>query len=276
MGDFDLQLFLNKLAELSAEYLPKLLLATVTLLVGLQIINAVVKLVNKQLKKRDLDESLRGFLSSIFGWALRIALFLSIASMLGVAITSFLAILGAAGLAIGLALQGSLANFAGGVIILLLKPFKVGDYVDMQGYSGTVKNIEIFHTTINDVQNRVIILPNGPVANGSIKNFSKEEISRVDIVVGIAYDADIRKAKDVLSGVVNACEHTLKDPEPFIGVSELGDNSVNLVTRTWVKAANHWPTYFYLMEEFKYKLDENAIGIPFPQVDLHVVEDKTK
>lgn len=276
MGDITLNTFLTKLSELSAEYLPKILLAVVTLLIGLQIIRAVVKQIDKQFKKNELDESLRGFLKSIIGWLFRVALFLGVASMVGVEITSFLAILGAAGLAIGLALQGSLANFAGGVIILLLKPYRAGDYVDMQGYSGTVKKIEIFHTTLNDVQNRVIILPNGAVANGNIKNFSKEKTSRVDIVVGIAYDADIRKAKDVLMEVVNSWEHTLKDPEPFIGVSELGDNSVNLVTRTWVKAENHWPTYFHLMEAFKYKLDENDIGIPFQQVDLHVVEDKTK
>ena len=190
--------------------------------------------------------------------------------MLGIQMTSFIAILGAAGLAVGLALQGSLANFAGGVLILLFKPFKVGDFIDAVGFSGTVKEIQVFSTKMTTPDNKTIIIPNGNLANSSMTNYSTQTQRRVDFVFGIGYNDDIKKAKSVINELIYKDERILKDPEPLVVVSELGDSSVNLTVRVWSKSADYWGIFFDMQESVKLKFDEQGISIPYPQQDVHL------
>ncbi|NOR88156.1 MAG: mechanosensitive ion channel [Bacteroidales bacterium] len=252
------------------EYGPKFLLAIITLFIGLWIINRFVKLAEKGMDKGKTDATLAPFMKSLISWVLKILLFLSVASMVGIETTSFIAIFSAATLAIGLALQGSLSNFAGGVLLLVFKPYKVGDLIEAQGHLGVVKHIQIFNTILLNPQNKTIIVPNGAVASNSIINFSEEGILRVDLSAGISYDSDIRKAKDVLMKVLVDNPKVLKDPAPFVGVSELGDSSVNFAVRPWSTVEDYWDIYFGINEEIKYALDAAGISIPFPQMDVHM------
>lgn len=251
-------------------YAPKFLLAILFLIIGLRIISFLMKMTNKGMEKRKTDETLRPFVISLFGWALKIMLFISVIQMLGVATTSFIAVLGAAGLAIGLAFQGTLANFAGGALLLVFKPYKVGDLIESQGKLGVVKEIQIFTTILLNPQNKTIILPNGAVSNGDITNYTREGQLRVDLTVGIAYESDIRKAKDVLIATMEKDEKILKDPAPFVGVSELADSSINLAVRPWATPENYWDVYFGTLEACKNALDAAEVTIPFPQVDVHM------
>jgi small conductance mechanosensitive channel len=196
--------------------------------------------------------------------------------MIGIATTSFIAVLGAAGLAVGLALQGSLANFAGGVLILIFKPYNVGDLVEAQGHLGVVKEVQIFNTILLSPSNKRIIIPNGAVSNGSIVNYSVEGKLRVDLVIGISYESDIPKAKDVLFSAMADHELVLKDPEPNVAVSTLADSSVNLVVRPWCKAEDYWQVYFDITEAAKVNLEANGVSIPFPQRDVHLFEHKAE
>ncbi|MFV2089881.1 MAG: mechanosensitive ion channel family protein [Pseudomonadales bacterium] len=256
--------------EMAITYGPKLLLAIVVLLVGLWIINRVVRLSAKGMERSNTEPTLARFLTSLVSVGLKALLFISVASMIGIETTSFIALLGAAGLAIGLALQGSLANFAGGVLILMFRPYKVGDFVDAQGVAGTVAEIQIFSTIIKTPDNKVIIVPNGAVSNGIITNFSREATRRVDFVFGIGYSDDIGKAKAVIARLIEADERALSDPEPLIVVSELADSSVNITTRVWVNAADYWGLFFDLTEAVKLAFDQEDISIPFPQRDVHL------
>jgi small conductance mechanosensitive channel len=190
--------------------------------------------------------------------------------MIGIETTSFIAVLGAAGLAIGLALQGSLANFAGGVLLLIFRPYKVGDFVDAAGQMGVVKKIEIFSTILTTGDNKTIIIPNGAISNSPITNFSTQATRRVDIVFGIGYDDDLKKAKQVLKEIIDADERIHKDPEPLIVISNLGDSSVDITTRSWVDSGDYWGVYFDLTEKAKLAFDENGISIPYPQTDVHL------
>lgn len=251
-------------------YGPKLLLAIITLFIGFRIIKFILKLLSKSFERRNVDESLRPFLSSLVEWLLKIMLFISVASMVGIATTSFVAIIGAAGLAIGLALSGTLSNFAGGVLILIFKPYKVGDLIDAQGYLGVVKEIKIFVTILTTPQNRIVIIPNGPMSNGALTNYSELETVRVDIMIGISYDASIKDAKNILMGLLESDKRILNDPAPLVAVGELGDSSVNLHVRPWVKTADYWDVYFDLLEKSKLALDDAGIGIPYPQTDVHL------
>lgn len=251
-------------------YAPKILLALVVLFIGLWIIRAVSKLIGKGMDKRGTDETLKPFILSLLGWVLKAMLFISVFQMMGVATTSFIAVLGAAGLAIGLALQGTLANFAGGALILLFKPYKVGDLIESMGKLGVVKEIQIFTTVLLNPQNKTIILPNGAVSNGEITNYTREGKLRVDISIGISYESNMKEAKDVLMKVLENDEKVLRDPAPFVGVSELGDSSVNLAVRPWSTAADYWDVYFGITEKCKNALDEAGITIPFPQMDVHL------
>jgi small conductance mechanosensitive channel len=194
--------------------------------------------------------------------------------MVGIATTSFVAVLGAAGLAVGLALQGSLANFAGGVLILIFKPYNVGDLVEAQGHLGVVKEVQIFNTILLTPDNKRVIIPNGAVSNGSIVNYSAEGLLRVDLVIGIAYESDIPKAKEVLSKVMSDHQLVLAEPQSTVAVSELADSSVNLVVRPWCKASDYWQVYFDITEQAKVNLEDNGITIPFPQRDVHLFEQK--
>lgn len=258
--------------ELGMAYAPKLLLALVTLFVGLWVINSLTSGLSKALEKGGIETTLQKFLANLTNVGLKALLLISVAAMIGIETTSFIAVLGAAGLAIGLALQGSLGNFAGGVLILIFRPYRAGDFIETNGHMGTVKSIEIFNTIMTTGDNKTIIIPNGAVSNNPIVNFSKQETRRVDIVFGISYDDDLRVGKAVLTKLIEADERIHKDPAPMIVISSLGDNCVNITTRSWVDAANYWPVFFDLMENGKLELEAAGMTIPYPQRDVHVYQ----
>ena len=266
--------YTTKFIELVMAYAPKVVLAIITLVVGLWIIGLIVGAVRKSMDKTKTDKTLIPFITSLISWGLKLLLFISVASMIGIATTSFIAVLGAAGLAVGLALQGSLANFAGGVLILIFKPYNVGDLVEAQGHLGVVKEVQIFNTILLSPSNKRIIIPNGAVSNGSIVNYSAEGLLRVDLVIGIAYESDIPNAKEVLHKAMADHELVLKDPGATVAVSELADSSVNLVVRPWCKAVDYWQVYFDITEAAKIGLESSGVSIPFPQRDVHLFEHK--
>ncbi len=271
----DVNEYANMGMEMALEYGPPLVMAILTLIIGLWIIGWVTNGVMKAFEKSGMEVTLRRFLRSLINIGLKALLLISVASMIGIETTSFIAVLGAAGLAVGLALQGSLANFAGGVLILIFRPYKVGDFIDTSGFSGTVAKIEIFNTVMTTPDNKTIIIPNGAISNGPITNFSTQETRRVDIVFGIGYDDDMKKAREILMGLIEADERILKDPEPFVRVSNLGDSAVDITTRSWVNAADYWGVYFDLIENAKLAFDENGISIPYPQTDVHLYQENT-
>ncbi len=268
------QEILNYLYELIVEYGLQVVGAIVALIIGLWIISGLTRAFHKNLVKREVDESLRSFLKSIFNILLKVMLIISIASMIGIEMTSFIAILGALGLAVGLALSGMLQNFAGGVIILLLKPFKVGDFIEAQGYMGTVNTIQIFHTILKTPDNKTIILANGALSTSSLTNFSTEPQRRVDMTFGIAYGDDTSKAKEVIMSLIKDDKRILGDPEPFVAVSELADSSVNFVVRAWVNAADYWGVYFDMHNKIYNAFNKEGLNIPFPQMDVHLHQQK--
>jgi len=255
---------------MTLEYAPKMLLTLIVLIVGLRVIKLFVKLVKKALEHKAVDSTLEVFLGSLISWVLKIILFVSVGSMLGIATTSLVALLGAAGLAVGFALQGALSNFAGGVLILLFKPFKLGDRIEVMGRNGFVKEIQIFHTTILTIDKKTVILPNGAIMNSDIVNYMKEGIIRVDLTVGIAYESDIQKARNLLLDVMHNHPNVLKDPEPKVVVTELADSSVNLGVRPHCKPEHYNAVYVEVLEACKLALDQGGVTIPFPQMDVHL------
>ncbi len=261
---------LSYLTNAVMEYGPKLIGAIIVWIIGSLIIKKLIKVFGKTLDKQNTDESLKPFLKSIVSILLTVLLVISVLSMLGVAMTSFIAILGAAGLAVGMALSGTLQNFAGGVMILLFKPFKVGDFIDAQGYKGTVKEIQIFNTILTDLDNKTIIIPNGGLSTNSMVNYSTESTRRVDISVGIAYGESVEKSREVLNKLGQSDKRVLSDPSPFIGVTEMADSSVNLTFRIWVKAEDYWGVYFDMNENVYNVFNQSGIQIPFPQMDVHL------
>lgn len=269
---------LNEYADIALNYLSvyglRLLGAILALIVGLWIIKILVKSLSKAITSKVEDPSLAGFFKSFIAILLKVLLVIGIMEMVGLKMTSFIAILGAAGLAIGMALSGTLQNFAGGVMLLIFKPFKVGDFIQALGHSGTVKEIQIFNTILNTPDNRIIIIPNGKIHSESIVNFSREPKRRVDFVFGIGYDADYDKAKAIISDILNKNELVLKDPEPFIVLGEMADSSVNLTVRVWVEAANYWNVFFGTNEQVYKAFNAQGINIPFPQMDVHLKNEK--
>ena len=249
---------------------PKVLMVIVLFFFGLWVIKRIESGLRKVMTKRKLDPSLIPFLVTMIDIGLKVLLIITLAGLLGFPTTSFVAILGAAGLAVGLALQGTLANFAGGVLILIFKPFRVGDLIEAQGEKGNVKEIQIFVTIINTPENKTVIIPNGAISNGNITNYTVEGVIRVDLTFGISYDSDIRKAKEVLLKIMQNHPKVLKDPAPFVGVSALADSSVNLAVRPYTHPNDYWDVYFAVYEAGKIALDEAKITIPFPQVDVHM------
>ena len=263
--------FIKENGPAAMQYAVDLALAIVTLIVGIIIINAVVKFLRNTMTRKQVDPSLVPFFSSLANVLLKAMLLISVAAMVGIETTSFVAILGAAGLAVGFALQGSLANFAGGVLILVFKPFKVGDFIEAQGFMGVVKEIHIFNTILTTTDNKRIIIPNGSISSGAITNFSAEEYRRVDMEFGIGYDDDILKAKNILHQLIADDKRILNEPaEPFVAVKELGDSSVNFVMRVWVKPSDYWGVYFDMQENVKLTFDKEGISIPYPQQDVHL------
>lgn len=252
------------------EYGPRAVGAILVLIIGLWIIGRVVRVSDRMMNKRGMDASLIPFLRSMTSILLKAVLVISVAGMVGIETTSFVAILGAAGLAVGLALQGTLQNFAGGVLILVFKPYKVGDLIETQGHLGAVKEIQIFVTVMLTPENKTVIIPNGAISNGDITNYTLEGKIRVDLVMGISYESDIKKARNVLMAVMQEHPKVLKDPAPFVGVVELADSSVNLAVRPYAKPEDYWDVYFDIYESGKEALDGANITIPFPQVDVHL------
>lgn len=262
--------YLNQFYTMAVGYAPQILLAVVTLFIGFQIVKIITKHFERRLTKRALDTTVKNFLVSLVNIGLKAAVVISVASILGIKTTSFVAVLGAAGLAIGLALQGSLSNFAGGVLIIIFRPFKVGDFIDAQGHSGTVNDIQIFNTVLKTPDNKTIIIPNGGLANASVVNYSVEPQRRVDMTFGIGYNDDITKAKKVLNDLIAADERILKDRTPFLAVTELADSSVNLVMRVWVDKANYWGVYHDMQEKVKVTFDKEGISIPYPHQEVYM------
>ncbi len=265
--------YIDTAVEMGMTYGPKFILAIVVLIVGLWIINRAIRLMGAGMERSNTEPTLAKFLCNLSSVGLKALLLISVASMIGIETTSFIAVLGAAGLAVGLALQGSLANFAGGVLVLMFRPYKVGDFVDAQGVMGTVHEIQIFNTILKTPDNKVIIVPNGAISNGIITNFSMEATRRVDFVFGIGYSDDIAKAKATIGRLLEEDSRTLSDPEPQIVVSELADSSVNITTRVWVNAADYWGVFFDMTEKVKLAFDQEGISIPFPQRDVHLFQE---
>lgn len=262
--------YFEKISDLVIVYGTKVLLAIVVLIIGLALIKRLNKAIGKALDRRGVDPSLKPFLSSVIGALLKVMLFISVAGMLGIEMTSFIAILGAAGLAVGLALQGSLSNFAGGVLILLLKPFKVGDFIEGAGHAGTVREIQVFYTYMTTPSNQEIIIPNGQLSNNSVKNYSYHDTRRVDMTFGIGYGDSIDKAKGILEGLIKENDQILTDPAYDIFIQALADSSVNFNVRCWCKNENYWDIVNGFSEKVKKAFDAEGVSIPFPQQDVHI------
>lgn len=260
-----LQEYLLKAYHLFIDMLPHIVKAALILFIGLYIVRFINRVVHRFFDRKDYDETLESFLASFINIALKAVLFVLVITQLGVESSSLLAVVGAAGLAVGLALQGSLSNFAGGVLILIFKPFKVGDYVEAQGVSGTVKEITIFTTKINTFGNQSAIIPNGDLSNHTIINYNAEETRRDKITVGIGYASNIKTAKDILLDICRNDERILKDPEPEVYVANLADSAVELSLRFWAKNDDFWKAHFDVLETLKNRFDEEGIEIPFPQ-----------
>lgn len=267
-----LQKYLQELPDKALRFGVKILLAVIVLIVGIQIIKLLRRIVRKSMQRANADTGVVQFVDSFLKAILYILLFFMIASGFGLNTASIVALLGSAGVAIGLAVQGSLSNFAGGVLILLLKPFKVDDYIIISGNAneGTVMEIQLFYTKLVTVDNHVVIIPNGELTTSNIINMSTLSERRINISVSIAYDADIRTAKEVIQSVLEQDAAVLKDKEHFVFVDELADSGVNLKVRCWSRNEDYWETKWRLTENVKYALDEAGITIPFPQMDVHL------
>jgi small conductance mechanosensitive channel len=266
----DVNKYVDMAIQYGAEYGVRIIGAIAIFVIGKWIAKKLSVLIKKVMERGEIDPTLSAFIASIIDILLMVVVVLAAIKNLGIDTTSFIAILGAAGLAIGLALQGTFGNIGSGVILILFRPFEVGNFVSVGGESGTVEAITLFNTTLLTPDNKVILIPNSAVASGNITNFSTKEERRVDFVFGIGYDDDLKLAKATLQGIVDADTRILKDPASFIGVGELGDSSVNFTVRVWVKASDYWGVHFDTIEKVKLTFDEKGISIPYPQMDIHL------
>tara|TARA_R110002012_G_scaffold57095_5_gene147087 strand:- start:97630 stop:98475 length:846 start_codon:yes stop_codon:yes gene_type:complete len=267
----DLDIYIEKYGQKLIDFLPNVVGAILMLLIGLWLIKVINGFIRRFFDKKEYDPTLENFIASLINWGLKIVLFVLVITQLGVESASLVAIIGAAGLAVGLALQGSLANFAGGVLILLIKPFRVGDFISAQGVDGTVKEISIFNTKLTTFGNQLAIIPNGKLSNDNIINYTEEGIRRENLSFGIGYDDNIKQAKEILLNLVSEQETVLKleDKMPMAAVAELGDSSVNITLRYWAKNEDFWALRWLILEEGKERLEAAGITIPFPQRDVH-------
>ena len=265
---------LNSVYGLMIEWGPKVIGAIVVLLVGLWVVKLITRSVGNAFERRNIDVSLRPFLKGLVNILLKALVIISVMGMAGIEMTSFIAIIGAAGLAVGLALSGALQNFAGGVMILIFKPFQVGDFIEAQGHAGTVKEIGIFTTMLNTPDNKIIFIPNGPLSTNSLTNFSREPIRRVDWKFGMAYGDNVENFKKAIQDFISEDPRVLNDPDYFIGLSELAGSSVNFVVRAWVKAKDYWGVYFDMNEKVYKRFGEYKLNIPYPQLDIHLHNGK--
>ena len=269
----NLEQFLNKIINWATTEGIKLIIGLLLLWIGWKLAKKVVNIMSKTLEKRNVDATVSSFLDTFVEVVLKGIVIYIFLDYVGIKTTGIAALVASAGVAIGIALQGSLSNFAGGVIILLIRPFNVGDYIEGSGHSGTIERIGMFYTHMTTVDNKLILVPNGNLANGSIVNYSAKELRRVDLTFGVGYEQDVLKVKRVLSNIVDAHELILKDPEPFIALSAHGDSAVNFVVRAWVNNSDYWKVHFDLLEAVKVKFDEEEISIPYPQMDLHIKKE---
>jgi small conductance mechanosensitive channel len=265
-----MEYYLDYLVGLVELYGPRLVYSIIILFVGFKIVKAITNTIGKTMDKKQIDSSLKPFLLGIIGVLLKALVIISVFGTLGVEMVSFAAILGGASLAIGMALSGNLSNFAGGVIILIFKPFKIGDLIEAQGHTGFVNSIQIFSTFLKTTDNKTIIIPNGGLSTGSMVNYSTEETRRVDWTVGCGYGDDLKKVKETLQGLIDADSRILKSPASFIAVSELGDSSVNFTVRGWVNSSDYWGVFFDMNENVYNEFNKQGINIPFPQMDVHL------
>ena len=261
---------LSGLLDLTVAFIPKLLGCILVLWIGFKLIKLLKKALTKLLDKRNAESTLKGFLTSLVDVLMKVMLIIMAMDIIGIKATSFIAVLGAAGLAIGMALQGTLQNFAGGVIILLLRPFKVGDYIEVGSFKGYVKEIRIFHTLIRPFNGRIIIVPNSELATKSLINHTRDNVIRLDVVASVAYGTDLDKARQVITDVINADELILKDPIPKIAVSELNNSSVDYSLWLWVTVDDYWTVWMRIRENIYKAFYANGISIPFPQMDVHL------
>lgn len=266
----DWQNVLSKLMDFATSFGVKLLGAVIILVIGLKLTSSLSKWIHKSPKLNKLDMSLRSFFASFSKILLYIILVITVAMILGVPATSFITILASCGVAVGLALQGSLSNFAGGLMILFFKPFKVGDFIEAAGESGTVAEISVVYTELLTFDNKRITIPNGSLTNSVIKNYSSEELRRVDLTFNVAYDSDDQKVKTLIHQVIEAQPQILKEPEPFVRVSEQTNSALTYTVRVWCKNDDYWTVYFDVLEKVKSSFDKNDITIPFPQMDVHI------
>jgi small conductance mechanosensitive channel len=274
--EIDLGKVLDTLTVWVTQYSVKLVAAILIIIIGRWISRRISRLLGRVLEKNNVDVTLVRFMENLIYYALIVVVLIAAVGQLGINTTSFLTIVGAAGLAIGLALKDSLSNFAAGVMLTLFRPFRVGDFVEAGGVTGTVQGITIFNTILNTPDNKRVIVPNGIVTSNVITNVTANTTRRVDLVIGVSYEDDIAKAKEVLTGIINAEKRILPDPAPKIVVSELGDSSVNFIVRSWVKTEDYWDVYFDLTEKIKVTLDKEGISIPYPQRDVHVFTEQTQ
>ncbi len=266
-----LNTYINQAPDLIVTYGTKILLALLVFIIGKYLVKVMTNLMASALEKNKVDVTICRFVKNISYYALLTLVVIAALGQLGVQTASFVAVIGAAGLAVGFALQGSLSNFASGVLLILFRPFKAGDYIEAGGASGSVEEISIFNTVLKTPDNKIVIIANSAVMGGNIVNYSAEETRRVDLLVGVSYDADIKQTRAALEEIANNEPLILKDKEITIAVSELADSSVNFVFRVWVNTPDYWTVYFNLHEAVKLRLDDLGIGIPYPQMDLHVV-----
>lgn len=265
--------FQEKLIDWGLEMAPKLLAAILVMVIGFWIVRLLKKMLDKVLKKSKVDKSLHSFIESISEFLMKIIVVITAATMLGVPVTTFIAMLSAAGLAIGLALKDSLANFAGGILILAFEIFKIDDVIELDGISGTVKEIKLLYTRLNTVDNRRIIIPNGDLATGKIINYTAEKLRRVDMVFGIGYKDDIDKARDIINEIIKKNRLVIRHPEPLVQVTSLSDHSVDIAVKVWCDADKYWDIYFEFQEEIKKAFDSGGISIPYPQTDIHIYKE---
>jgi small conductance mechanosensitive channel len=258
------------LKDFLADYWLKIIGAVLIFVVGRWLAKVISNLVAKAMTKAKIDATLTSFVQHLCQIALLVFVIIAALQKLGVPVTNFVVVIGAAGLAIGFALQGSLSNFAAGIMLIIFKPFKVGDFIEAAGKMGTVKEIQIFNTVLNSPDNVRVIIPNGQVTGGNIMNFTVNGTRRIDLVVGVSYGDDLKKTQQVIKEVITSDNRILKEPAYTVAVSELGDSSVNFVVRPWVNAADYWSVRFDLIEKIKLALDKNGITIPFPQRDIHM------
>lgn len=260
---------LSQLMNWAVEAGKSILMAVVIYIVGRFIIKLVKKLLNAMMERRQMDPTIRAFLGSFVNILLTILLLITVVSALGVNTTSFAALLASAGVAVGMALSGNLQNLAGGILLLLFKPYKIGDYISAQGVEGVVKEIQIFHTIITTVDNKEIYVPNGALSSGSVTNFSSNKQRRVDLTFSVEYGQNIQNVRNVILSVIKKDERILVDPAPFVALAELSDSSIDFTVRLWVKSENYWDVFFQTKEAIYEEFNNQKIGFPFPQVTVH-------